>query len=137
MRNAFLLSPAACLLGVCLALAQAPSGLDRPEPAVVRQGNLELAVIPPPSGTAVVAPVGPHAPVPVALPAGSAGDPLNLLWVSGEYVLWWLRSGRLPPLVTTSSPASAGVLGRPDTVILFGGGSTNDSARSGVRVAMG
>ncbi len=37
-----------------------------------------------------------------------------------EYLLWWLREGRVPPLLTTSSPASAGILGRPDTRVLYG-----------------
>jgi Putative beta barrel porin-7 (BBP7) len=37
-----------------------------------------------------------------------------------EYVLWWLREGRVPPLLTTSSPTSAGRLGEPDTRVLYG-----------------
>jgi hypothetical protein len=37
-----------------------------------------------------------------------------------EYVLWWLRRGRTPPLLTTSSAPSRGVLGQPDTRILYG-----------------
>jgi hypothetical protein len=42
------------------------------------------------------------------------------LEVDVEYLLWWLREGRVPPLLTTSSAASAGVLGRPDTRVLYG-----------------
>lgn len=37
-----------------------------------------------------------------------------------EYVLWWLREGRLPPILTTSSTASEGLLGQPDTRVLYG-----------------
>jgi hypothetical protein len=37
-----------------------------------------------------------------------------------DYVLWWLREGRLPPALTTSSPASRGLLGLPDTQTLYG-----------------
>jgi hypothetical protein len=37
-----------------------------------------------------------------------------------EYILWWLREGQVPPLLTTSSATSAGRLGEPDTQILFG-----------------
>src|SRR5262249_44074880 len=42
------------------------------------------------------------------------------LHVGVEFVLWWLREGRVPPLLTTSSTASAGILGRPDTHVLYG-----------------
>ena len=76
----------------------------------------------------------PNAPVFSGIaPCGPPGD----FWIAGEYLLWWLRPGHVPPLVTTSSPASAGVLTRPDTVILFGNGQTNDQARSGGRVTGG
>jgi hypothetical protein len=40
--------------------------------------------------------------------------------VGVEFILWWLREGRVPPLLTTSSAISAGILGRPDTHILYG-----------------
>jgi hypothetical protein len=36
------------------------------------------------------------------------------------YVLWWLREGRLPPTLTTSSQASQGLLGQADTRTLYG-----------------
>jgi hypothetical protein len=44
-------------------------------------------------------------------------------WGSAEYMLWWVRSTPLPPLVTTGDPAVAGGLplgafGTPGTVIL-------------------
>jgi len=41
-------------------------------------------------------------------------------YLSTEYVLWFLREGRIPPILTTSSPASAGVLGASDTRVLYG-----------------
>src|SRR5439155_20146822 len=37
-----------------------------------------------------------------------------------EFILWWVGGGCVPPLLTTSSAASAGVLGRPDTHVLYG-----------------
>jgi hypothetical protein len=40
--------------------------------------------------------------------------------VGVEYILWWLREGRVPPLLTTSSAGSEGILGRSDTRVLFG-----------------
>ena len=45
------------------------------------------------------------------------------VWFSAEYLLWWLKGGNVPPLVTTSPPASTGTLGQPGTVVLFGPGS--------------
>jgi hypothetical protein len=42
------------------------------------------------------------------------------LEVRGEYLIWWLREGHVPPLLTTSSFASQGRLGQPDTQVLYG-----------------
>jgi hypothetical protein len=44
-------------------------------------------------------------------------------WISGDYLVAWLRSGRVAPLVTTGpvGDPNAGVLGSPGTVTLFGG----------------
>jgi hypothetical protein len=42
------------------------------------------------------------------------------IYGGAEYVLWWLREGRMPALLTTSSFASRGLLGRPDTEVLYG-----------------
>jgi hypothetical protein len=57
---------------------------------------------------------------------GSDDDPLfnpgrqQRLYFGAEYLLWWLREGRIPAILTTSSPAAAGVLGAPDTRVLYG-----------------
>jgi hypothetical protein len=65
----------------------------------------------------------------------------STFWVSGEYLLWWIKGGSLPPLVTTSpvgTPrAAAGVLGVPGTVVLFGAGATSEEERSGGRFTAG
>lgn len=62
-------------------------------------------------------------------------------WAKGDYLLGWMRSMRLPPLVTTSPPGtpqtSAGVLGAPGTTILFGSSAVDDSLRSGGRFGVG
>ncbi len=42
------------------------------------------------------------------------------LTISVEYLNWWLREGRIPATLTTSSQASQGLLGQPDTRILYG-----------------
>ena len=40
--------------------------------------------------------------------------------ISAEYVVWWIREGTSPAVLTTSSPASQGLLGRPDTRVVYG-----------------
>src|SRR5262249_52957658 len=40
--------------------------------------------------------------------------------VGGDYPVWWLRRASLPPMLTTSPQASAGVLGRPGTQVIYG-----------------
>jgi hypothetical protein len=45
--------------------------------------------------------------------------PSSRLRVDTAFILWWLREGRLPPTLTTSSPASQGLLGQPDTRTLY------------------
>ena len=42
------------------------------------------------------------------------------LFLGAEYLTWWLREGRIPATVTTSSQASQGLLGKPDTQTLYG-----------------
>jgi hypothetical protein len=42
------------------------------------------------------------------------------LYGSVEYLYWWLREGHIPPLLTTSSFASGGLLGQADTRVLYG-----------------
>jgi hypothetical protein len=56
-----------------------------------------------------------------------------------DYLLWWARRGSIPePLVTTASAGGLGSLAEPDTVVLFGGGSTVGRAMfSGFRVFAG
>ncbi len=62
-------------------------------------------------------------------------------YLRGEYLMWWLSGDPLPPLVTTSPsgtpPAEAGVLGQPNTSVLFGDSGANTSGRSGARITLG
>jgi hypothetical protein len=59
------------------------------------------------------------------------------VWVDTDYLLWWMRSGSIPILVTTSPLASAGILGQPGTTPLAGGSSVNLGAFSGIRLGLG
>jgi hypothetical protein len=54
------------------------------------------------------------------LAAAEAPAEAQRLSVGVDYILWWLREGRMPPTLTTSSQASRGLLGQPDTRILYG-----------------
>lgn len=62
-------------------------------------------------------------------------------WVRADYLLWWTKGEALPPLVTTSPDETprleAGVLGEPNTEILFGDGRYLNSVRSGGRIEFG
>jgi hypothetical protein len=62
------------------------------------------------------------------------------LWFTADYLLGWMQSRRLPVLVTTSTSSdrgTAGILGQPETSILFGGEHINDEARNGTRLGAG
>lgn len=68
----------------------------------------------------------------------SSCGPPSQFWMRFDYLLWWTSGSRLPPLVTTS-PADQppGVLGDPDTQILFGDSRVNRDGRSNFRATMG
>jgi hypothetical protein len=55
-------------------------------------------------------------------------------WASGEYLLWWLKNGRAPPLVTAGDD---GKVGSPGTQVLLDNLSFDDDVRQGGRFALG
>src|SRR5262249_12671773 len=63
----------------------------------------------------------------------------NRWYVSAEYLAWWMRGQRVPPLVTTGSAADAvpGALGQPGTQVLFGGDPLGTGAESGASFMAG
>jgi hypothetical protein len=88
------------------------------------------------------------APVPPPDLAGPPGSPCDhcdgpqgqRVWLSAEYLLWWTKSDHLPPLLTTgpaTDGAAAGVIGQPNTIVLFGDGGIHGGARSGFRFDAG
>src|SRR5262249_49481049 len=77
-----------------------------------------------------------------------AGDceqppPCSQSWVSGEYLLWWVKNGPLTvPLVTTGPfppppGVRPGVLGQPGTTLVYGLTDIDYHTFSGVRVTAG
>jgi len=67
--------------------------------------------------------------------------PDEKFWFRADYLQWWTKGTRLPPLVTTSPDgtplAQAGVLGQPETRVLYGGQHVNTDSRSGYRLSAG
>lgn len=70
-----------------------------------------------------------------------AQAPVNRTRMYGgaEYLLWWMKKGDLPILVTQGDPADTptGSLDRPGTTILFGGDRYGPSGFSGGRFTLG
>lgn len=66
---------------------------------------------------------------------------LGRLWGEAEYLAWACSKTHLPPLLTTgatsTAPEQAGVLGRPDTVMVFGNADFHGDLRSGGRLTGG
>jgi len=56
-------------------------------------------------------------------------------WLRADYLMWFAKGGRLPPLVTTGAPS--GVLGQTNTESLFGASRENSGGRSGALISMG
>lgn len=61
---------------------------------------------------------------------------LPRVWFGTEYLMWWLKDQRVPPLVTTGSPTDnvPGAIGQPGTRTLFGDAPIDYSSFSGIRV---
>jgi hypothetical protein len=86
-----------------------------------------------------------HPPCPALSPKVLSETPSSgvrgLIWGGAEYLLWWVEGPHVPPLVTTSPPATpftqAGIPGLASTTVLFGGRTFHDDGRSGVRLTIG
>jgi hypothetical protein len=61
------------------------------------------------------------------------------LWVNTDALLWWMRGMHVPPLVTTGpvSDPNFGILGDPNTQIVFGDTDINDRLCAGGRLQFG
>jgi Putative beta barrel porin-7 (BBP7) len=59
------------------------------------------------------------------------------MWARGEYLFWWSKGSRPPPLVTTSTGTGRGILDEPDTQVLFGSELIHRDERDGGRFSIG
>ncbi len=141
MRKSIVASLAALTVGAGLTSAQSwgPAVQDTPgastPPIVIRPVVSEVAG---PAGEAQPAIGRPCCAAPV-IPCGDLGHcPAERLWFRADYLLWWIKHGQAPALVTTGSPADTipGALGQPNTQILLGGAIDNEE-RSGGRFETG
>lgn len=135
------------------ALAQVPGKDGPPPPALATLGGSEprakvISDSAPSGENTSLLKTGPLADQPVLVagqsscpectPCCTPCGPKGRFWISAEVLLWWIKGDQLPPLVTVSAtPAGQGVLGSPDTAVLFGGSGINDGLRYGFRVSAG
>jgi hypothetical protein len=68
-------------------------------------------------------------------PAG--GGPLAHEWQQFEYLLWWIRDTRLPPLITANRSGILPVLNDPSTTVVAGNSEMRNLDHSGGRFTVG
>ena len=131
MRSA-IMACLACLLVGGLALGQAPPR-EAPETS-----DPDLVVGPAPAASETIQDDTPISDGESAGSCGTGCSATNRFWVSSEYLLWFIKDSHYPLLVTSGSPTDAlpGAVGMPGTQVLFGG-TIDNQARSGARVAVG
>lgn len=63
------------------------------------------------------------------------------VWANAEALLWWMKAGPIPPLVTRGNPNDTvpGAIGQPGTHVLYGGfpGSANFGGQGGIKFDIG
>jgi hypothetical protein len=127
MRDGLLAALTVLLVGHESAFAQ-PYGFYPPAAEAV------AATPPPPATDSPPTIVNPD-PASRESPSGvDAQDHAHGFWVSAEYLLWWLKNGRVPPLVTAGGN---GVQGSSGTQVLVDNLNFDDGVRQGGRFALG
>jgi hypothetical protein len=135
-----------CLVAASLAEAQPPAPATEfaeAAPAVTAASPPPPAVVIVPSDSpspATSVPIAKETPLPRITSTAESEptcQPLGRSWHSCEYLLWWIKDSRLPPLVTTSLSGAVPVLGGPETLVLYGGSQVDNEERSGGRFTLG
>lgn len=127
------------------------SGIQRASHSTINEAQPQnaLTVPPPPANSSTN--VAPNA-TPTGEPTSAAtdfanADPTESYWweaphkrafrLRAEHLQWWTTGMNVPPLITSSpigTPVNqAGVLGLPDTTLVYGGDEVFDSTRAGGR----
>lgn len=135
MRKGILSSLGALVAGAGTSLAQAPA------PVVPASGTPQVIsaapAAPKTGGCANCAPSCSLACAPCC-PCSESCAEAPRFWASADYLLWWVKDGPSHyPFLTTSPPASAGILGAPGTTVLFGGSDFDFGTFSGLRLTLG
>ncbi len=141
MRNVWTLALGVLLGGTSLVPAQTPTAPNRLPTTNSTTGPLLL----PDSGAAANPRLQPlPATEPVTTSGSYGGDDRDnaCFWASAEYLLWWVKGGPTPPLVTTGNPADIlppGPLavGLSSTRVLFGDRALDYGTVSGYRATLG
>ncbi len=69
---------------------------------------------------------------------GEVCGPPSRVWAEADYLLWWIKSGPLPPPILTTGPlTSGGVPNTEGTSVLLGSNAINYEALNGGRFAVG
>lgn len=71
---------------------------------------------------------------PPTIPMAAEAVPASPFWASAEYLLWWIKSNPLPPLMVQGQP---GLLGAPGVNVVLGGNELSGNERSGGRFRAG
>src|SRR5258707_1318052 len=124
MRNGFLGSLAALLAGAGLVLAEQPSpGAGSPAQTKTSEVSKTSEVLPAEATNSSPA------------KAEEAARP-NRVYFNGEFLSWWTREMKLPPIVSTGPLASGGVLGQ-GAGILVGNSNFDNNFHTGGRFTLG
>jgi hypothetical protein len=115
----------------------APPGPVPAEPVPAEPGQLPPEPVPVEPLPEIRPDAVPAPPTPPA-PAGEAvTGPLGPHWGDLEFILWWMKPGSAPPLLTANAAGRTPIPCRPGTVLLFGGGEFDPVVFGGVRMAFG
>ncbi|MCI0457447.1 MAG: BBP7 family outer membrane beta-barrel protein [Gemmataceae bacterium] len=106
-------------------LGQAPARLVRPAPMP------PPASLGPPDSAPIIQAIEP----PPEPPPGPA--PLGRAWQRMEYLLWWIKDTRVPPLATANTSGTTAANLDSDTTVVLVGGDLDNQERSGGRFTVG
>ena len=136
-----LLSVGLLAVGVAQATAAEPIAAGQPVPKQTPQPSPSLVPVPETPAAAEVTAESATGDEGTEFAGLSVCSPPGRFWLREDYLMWWSNGMNLPPLVTTSPAGTgrsdAGVLGGPNTAILFGNTLVGNDIWSGERTTMG